>query len=105
MMRTRRPSGINKRVMEILLDLIDDFFRVPDRIDYMQTVTGSGFSDRLVVAMASRRFHVRTNESYHANLFLRGYSARLLESFALCHARLTGRHALLEDDVIAAEQL
>jgi hypothetical protein len=83
MMRTRRPRGVNKRVMEILLDVIDDLVDVPGTIADMQTVTGSGFNNRLVVAWADSRFHVRTNQRNNTLLIFGGYSARCLKSLGL----------------------
>ena len=104
MMRTRRPRSVDERVMEILLDVIDDLVHIPNRIADMQTVTGGGFRNWLAVAWADSRFHVRTKQRNDAILVSGGYSARCLASLALYRARLTGRHALLYDQMIAAEE-
>jgi hypothetical protein len=74
MMRTRGPGRVNKRVMDILLDFIDDLVHVPDRIADMQTDTGGGFDKRLVVARADSGFHVRANQCNDAILVLGRYS-------------------------------
>ena len=61
--------------MEILLDVIDELVHVPDTIADMQTVTGSGFNNRLVVAWADSCFHVPTNQRDDTILIFGGYSA------------------------------
>ena len=61
--------------MEILLNVIDDPADEPSGIDCLQTVTGSGFDNELVVARPDGCLHVRPKQHNDAILIHRRHPA------------------------------
>ena len=98
-----RPRRIHEGVMEVLLDVIDDLADVPRRNVGKQSAPRGRFDDRSVMSRADGGLDVGANKRNDASLILGGYSARCLTSLALYRTRLTRRHAILHDPMIAAE--
>jgi hypothetical protein len=103
MMRTRGPRGVDKRVMEVLLDFINDVADILHRSVGIQPTPRGRFDDRFIMSRADGGLHVRAKQRNDASLIFGGYSARRL-LLALYRTRLTCRHALLRDQMIAAEE-
>jgi hypothetical protein len=104
MMRTRGPRGVEKRVMEILLDVVNYVADILCRNVGIQSTARSRFDDRFIVSRADGGLDVRAKQRNDASLILGRYSARCLALLALYRTRLTGRHALLCDQMVAAEE-
>jgi len=92
MKRTRWPRGVDKRVMEVLLDVINDIADILRRNVGIQSTPRGRFDDRFIMSRADGGLDVRTKQRNDASLILGGYTARRLALLALYRARLTGRH-------------
>jgi len=103
-MRTRRPRGVNKRVVEVLLDVINDIADIRRRNVGIQSTPRGRFDDRFLMSRANSGLDIRTKQRNDASLIIRGYSTRCLASRALYRAQLTGRDSLLHEQMIAAEE-
>lgn len=76
MMRTRRPRGIDKRVMEVLLDVINDIADMLRRKVGIESTPRGRFNDRFIMFRANGCFHIRTKQqTTQASL---NYSSRML---------------------------
>ena len=104
MCRARGPGGVDKPVMEVLLNVINDVVDVQRTTVGTKSTARSRFDDRFIMSGADGGLDVRTKQRNDTSLILAGYSARCLALLALDGTRLTGRHALLHNQVIAAEQ-
>ena len=104
MIRTRGPRGVDKRVMEVLLDVINDVADILRRNVGIQSTARSRSDDRFIMSRADGGLDVRTKQRNDTSLILTGYSARCLALLALYGTRLTRRHALFHDQMIAAEE-
>ncbi len=104
MMRTCRPCSVHEGIMKVLLDVINDLGNVHCRNVGMQSPTCGRFDDCFVMASADGGLDVRAQQLNDAGLIVGGHSARRFSALALYCARLTGRHALFHDQMIAAEQ-
>lgn len=104
MMRTRRPRSVDKRVMEILLNVIDDLANIQGRIIGVQSTARGCFADGFLMSRTDRRLDIREKQRNDSVLISGGYFARCLASLALYRTRLTGPHSLLHDQMVAAEE-
>ena len=104
MMRTRGPRCVDERVMEVLLDVINDVADILRRDVGIQSTARSRFNDRFIMSRANGGLNVHPKQRNDTSLILTGYSARCLALLALDGTRLTRRHALLHDQMIAAEE-
>lgn len=104
MIRTRGPRGVDKRVMEVLLDVINDVVGIRRRNVAIQSTARSRFDDRGIMPRADGGPDVRTKQRNDSSLVFIGYSTRCLALLAFYGTRLTRRHALFHDKMIAAEE-
>ena len=100
MIQTRGPRGVHERVMEVLLDVINDVADILRRNVGMQSTARSCFHHRLIMSRADGGLDVRTQQRNDTSLILIGYSARCLALLALYGTRLTRRHVLFHDQMI-----
>ena len=100
----RRPCCVDESIMKVLLNIVNDIADIVRRIAGKQSATCGHFDDRFFMSGADGRVDVRAKLRNGASLILGGYSARCLALLAPYRTRLTGRHALLHDKVIAAEE-
>jgi len=100
----RRPCCVDESIMKVLLNIVNDIADIVRRIAGKQSATCGHFDDRFFMPGADGRVDVRAKLRNGAPLIRGGYSARCLALLALYRTRLTGRHALLHDKVIAAEE-
>jgi hypothetical protein len=104
MMRTRGPRGIDERIMEVLLNVVNDIADILGRNVGIQSTTCGRLDDRFIVSWAYGGLDVRTKQRNDTSLILGRYSARCLALLALYRTGLTGRHSLLYDQMVAAEE-
>ena len=97
MMRTRGPRGVDKRVMEVLLNVVNDVADILGRNVSIQSTARSCFDDRFIMPWTDGGLDVRTKQRNDASLIITGYSAGCLTLLALYGTRLTRRHALFHD--------
>jgi hypothetical protein len=71
----------------------------------VQSMACGLFDDGFIMLRADGGLNVSAEQGNDPILILCGYSAGCLASLALYRTRLTGRHALLHDQMIAAEDL
>jgi hypothetical protein len=90
--------------MEVLLDVINDLADITRRNVGIQSMARGRFDDRFIMSRADGGVDVRTKQRHDPSLVLAGYSAQCLALLALNGTRLTRRHALVHDQMIAAEE-
>ncbi|HEU4934949.1 MAG TPA: hypothetical protein VFT39_00745 [Vicinamibacterales bacterium] len=90
--------------MKVLLNIVNDIADVVRSIVCIKSTTRGRLDDRFFMSRADGGVDVRAKLRNNASLILGGYSARCLALLALYRTRLTGRHILLHDKVIAAEE-
>ena len=90
--------------MEVLLDVINDLADVLRRNVGKQSTPRGRFDDRSIMSRAEGGLDVGAKKRNDASLILSGYSARCLTSLARYRTRLTGRHAILHDQMIPTEE-
>ena len=103
-LRARRPGGVHKRVVKVLLDVINDLAGTRCGIVCVQSTPCGRFDDRAMMAGADGGFDVRTKQRNDAILIRRGYITRYLTSITLYRTRLTSRHALFHEQMIATKE-
>ena len=62
MMRTRRPGGVDERVMDVLLNVIDDVAGIPRKIVGIESTPGGGLEDRAIMSRTDGRLDVRAKQ-------------------------------------------
>jgi hypothetical protein len=75
MMRTRGPRCVDKRVMEVLLDVINDVADILRRNVGRQPAPRGRLDDRLIMPRADGALDVRAKQRNDASLIIGGYSA------------------------------
>lgn len=89
MMRTRGPRGVDERVMEVLLDGINDVADILRWNAGVQSTPRGRFDDRIIVCGTDGGLDIRAKERNDASLIRGGYSARCITLLALYGTRLT----------------